>query len=116
VAVPLKAPGVESSASHPVPRPPGSISVSSLAFDGPSPSSMFRRADERVKIRELMKNLSRADQQLLEMVVERGLSHEEIAAELSEVLKKKVTAETIRQRYHRAQERLKKLAEEAGYR
>jgi RNA polymerase sigma factor (sigma-70 family) len=92
-----------------------SVSESKLPIEQASPSSIVRHKEERELLSILIQKLSGPDQQILSMVVSRGLSYEEIAEELSRVLQKKVSPETIRQRYHRAQERLRKLAEEAGY-
>jgi RNA polymerase sigma factor (sigma-70 family) len=92
-----------------------SVSESRLPMEQASPSSIVRHKEERELLSLLIQKLSAPDQQILSMVVSRGLSYEEIAEELSKVLNKKVTPETIRQRYHRAQERLRKLAEDAGY-
>jgi RNA polymerase sigma-70 factor, ECF subfamily len=89
----------------------GMISISMLPSDAPSASVQLRKREELERLDRLRQKLRKPDQDLLNLVVDKEMSFEQIAQKLSrrgEV----VTAEALRQRYHRVQEKLKKLAEE----
>jgi RNA polymerase sigma-70 factor, ECF subfamily len=85
-----------------------SISISKIPSNDISGFSRLRKQEEMEKLGRLRQRLNRSDQDLLLLLIEQEMSFEEI----SRLGGKGVSVETLRQRYHRIQERLKKMLEE----
>jgi RNA polymerase sigma-70 factor, ECF subfamily len=89
----------------------GTISISMIPSDTTSASGYLRKKEELERLNQLRQKLKKPDQDLLRLVIDKEMSFEEIAQKLSK-RGEAITAETLRQRYHRVQEKLRKLLEE----
>jgi RNA polymerase sigma factor (sigma-70 family) len=92
----------------------GSISVSMIPNGRPSASSDLQQKEQLLKLNELRQRLKKADRDLVSLVVDKEMSFEEIAEKLSSQGAGTITAEALRQRFHRAQEKLRNMLEEGA--
>jgi RNA polymerase sigma-70 factor, ECF subfamily len=87
--------------------------VNAITLDLRSQTPPFQRTEVKDKIAELRESLDPADQSLLFLRIDQGLSWNEVA-EVVSAEGEEVDAATLRKRFERAKQRLRKLAEEHG--
>lgn len=87
--------------------------LSAIVHDVRSRTPPFRRTEVKDKITQLRESLEPEDQSLLFLRIDQGLSWTEVA-EVVSAEGDAVDAATLRKRFERAKQRLRKLADEAG--
>jgi RNA polymerase sigma-70 factor (ECF subfamily) len=87
--------------------------VSAIAMDLRSKTPPFKRTEIKDKIAQLRESMEPADQTLLFLRIDQGLSWNEVA-DIVSAEGEAVDAATLRKRFERAKQRLRKLAEEQG--
>lgn len=87
--------------------------VSAIAQDLRSKTPPFKRTEVKDKIAQLRESMDPADQTLLFLRIDQGLPWNEVA-EVVSAEGEAVDAATLRKRFERAKQRLRKLAEEQG--
>jgi RNA polymerase sigma-70 factor (ECF subfamily) len=90
-----------------------SAEVSGLVQDVRSRTPPFQRTEAKDQIARLRESLDPQDQALIFLRIDQGLSWTEVA-EVVSAEGQAVDAATLRKRFERAKQRLRKLAEEAG--
>jgi RNA polymerase sigma-70 factor (ECF subfamily) len=94
-------------------QPIQTAEVSAIAEDLRSKTPPFKRTEIKDKIAQLRDSMDPADQTLLFLRIDQGLSWNEVADVVS-AEGEPVDAATLRKRFERAKQRLRKLAEEQG--
>jgi RNA polymerase sigma-70 factor (ECF subfamily) len=87
--------------------------LSAIVQDVRSRTAPFKRTEVKDKIARLRDSMEPEDQSLLFLRIDQGLSWNEVA-EVVSAEGEPVDAATLRKRFERAKQRLRKLAEEAG--
>lgn len=94
-------------------QPIETAEVSAIAIDLRSKTPPFKRTEIKDKIAALRDSMDPADQALLFLRIDQGLSWNEVADVIS-AEGEPVEAAVLRKRFERAKQRLRKLAEEQG--
>lgn len=94
-------------------RPIESDEVSAIVQDVRSRTAPFKRSEVKDKIARLRESLDPEDQSLLFLRIDQGLSWAEVA-EVVAAEGEPIDVATLRKRFERAKQRLRKLAEEQG--
>jgi RNA polymerase sigma-70 factor (ECF subfamily) len=109
-------PAPSDSSPRVMPRLEEPLSISKIPHEITSiPGRVQKREEERL-LREMLDKLTEDERRLLFSHVERELTFEQIAEEMSAQGAGKVTAAALRKRYERIQKKLREMAEAEGLR